>query len=478
VSSALTPSRTRSAVRAALLVLASAALIGAIVFLRPKPTPGPPMRDFEASYAAGQTWAQGSDPYGAGIWHAERNLGGAASARFEVLPFVGPPALLPFLFALSRLPFAAANAVWRTLLIAALAALALLTARWTQRRPDAWAFLAASIALLGFGPATSALALGQTALPACVFGALAVFFLESRGAWAAALGAAAWMQPNVAVPMLGASRGIKAWAPTALGAAAFGAICLATAGVRGIAAYIATLSAHGAAERFDTIQMTPASIAYGFGAAPHAAAILGISSAAAAAAIWISAARRMTGALSRFCIGCTLLPFLMPFFHEQDLIVLFVPAVFCVVNAQRRFAPAAFAGALCCAADWLGLAQRPDGAAQTLLLVGAAAIALMLLRGAVEMPSMFACGAVLIGIALAALAAQHDPAPIWPDAMRALPAAVRTLPVAQIWHAEQRATGLLVPNAFWAALRCMPLLGAALLAFVCAHPRAITCPRS
>lgn len=469
--SALPKPGATAAVRTLLLIAAAAALLIAIIVERPPSTPGPPMRDFEAYYAAGKAYNIGANPYGAAIWRQERMLPGVVRARFEVLPFVGPPATLPLFALLARLPFSQANALWRSFLITALSALALLAMRFAHVRIGAFAVCAAAIAVLGFGPATSALALGQVALPAAVLSALAVAAITRRPAVGSILSALAWIQPNVAVPMFAATRNAKGLIAMCAGIAVFAAGSLRAIGLHGLISYAARLHAHSIAERFAMIQTTPAAIAYGFGASAPAAAGAGLLIAVAAIVTWLAIAGRRNGTLSRFCAGCSLLPFAMPFFHEQDMIVLFIPAVFCVLRVERHIAPFAVAGALLCAADWLGLAQRPAGGVQTLLLVGAAALALLLLRAEVDTRSVLAACGVLCCIAAASIAAAHDPAPIWPDAMTALPHAVHGLPIAQIWHAEQRASGLLRPNALWAGLRCLPLVGAALLTCACARSR-------
>jgi len=54
-------------------------------------------------------------------------------------------------------------------------------------------------------------------------------------------------------------------------------------------------------------------------------------------------------------------PFAAPFFHEHDLVVVFVPAIVLVLRASPAALPIAMTGALFAATDWLGLAQRPDG---------------------------------------------------------------------------------------------------------------------
>lgn len=442
--------------RTFLLLAAAVAAACALLFARPRQTPGPPMRDFEAYYAAGTAWDHGGNPYSQQIWQAERTLPGV-STRYEALPFVTPPALLPLFGVLAKLPFTVANAVWRGVLLASLLLLALVTLRMMRVPPYGSTALAIVIAELGFGPLTSAVALGQLALPAFALAALSV-------QWAPAA-IAAWSQPNVALPLLSqASTWTKA-REFALSALAFAALCVPAVGVSGIGRFIGVLHAHAQAERFSAIQITPAAIAYGFGAGRGTAVAVGIATALAALFFWVRMMRMRANAVERFCASCAVLPFVMPFFHEHDLLVVFIPALVYTMRAQdERWTLAAF-GALLAAPDWLGLAQRPDGAAQTLLLIGALGLALVALRPLPTVNMLAApAAAALVLIAAAAMAARAHPAPVWPDAMTALPAGVSHLNISAAWSAEQRATGLLAPNAVWAALRLLSLLGCACVA--------------
>ena len=441
--------------RAWLTAAAALAVLAALFFARPHPTPGPPMRDFEAYYAAGRLWNAGGNPYSAAIWNAQRNLPGVDARRYEVLPFVGPPALLPFFGVLARLPFGAANLVWRSLLVAALAALALTALRIARRPLTPLSCVAIAAAALGFGPLTSALALGQIALPAFLFAALAT-------AWAPA-SFLAWMQPNLALvlaPLLFTRRA----AALAIASALFAGACVIVAGTGGIVRYAAMLHEHAGAERFSAIQITPASIAYGFGAAPQVAGAIGLAVAIAAIGAWVLLVRGCADTTARFCASCALLPLAMPFFHEHDLLVLFVPALVFAVRAPLRWWPLAAGGALLSATDWLGLAQRPDGTVQTLLLVGALGAALVALHDRPHARMLFVPLGALALIAAASVFAHAHPAPVWPDAMHALPGNVRSMNASAAWEAEQRATGLLSRDAVWSALRLLSLAGCALTA--------------
>lgn len=442
--------------RGALLAAASIAVFAALVFARPHPTPGPPMRDFEAYYAAGTAWDAHTDPYSQAIWKAEQQLPGIDSARYEALPFIGPPAMLPFFALLARVPFIAANLLWRTILIAALGVIAFLTLRRAHAKVTAFSLCAISVAALGFGPLTSAFALGQIALPAFAFAVLA---LERPLA-----SVFAWMQPNVALPLLSLIAERRGRFTLFASAIAFAAACALVAGASGTMHYAGSLHAHSTAERFSAIQITPAAVAYGFGAPQPLAIAVGAAVAAGALIWWIHLLRALGSTLERFCATCALVPLASPFFHEHDLLVLFVPGtIYAVRSGGRLWFLAAFAACFA-ATDWLGLAQRPDGTLQTLLLIAAFGISLIALNERHHPRMLVVPAAMLAVISIAALFAHAHPVPVWPDAMRALPAGAQNLDIASAWEAQQRATGLFAQNAVWAGLRALSLLGCALTA--------------
>jgi hypothetical protein len=343
-----------------------------------------------------------------------------------------------------------ANSVWRSLLILAFALLAIATLHLSGKRIAPFSVLAIAAAALGFGPLTSALALGQIALPAFLFA------LPLRRDWTTIF---AWAQPNVAVTII--SRPLTFIAS----GTAFAIACVAVAGLRGASGYVQVLHDHGNAERFSAIQITPTAIAYGFGAPESAAVAIGVAVALTAIAAWIVLMLRLRDRLARFCITCALLPLAMPFFHEHDLLIAFVPAMVYILRERGPVFAFALLGALLCATDWLGLAQRPDGVLQTLLLIAAFAAAAIALRDDAHPRMLLAPLGVLLIIALAGWFAQTHAAPVWPDAMAAMPQSVRHLSVTGAWRWEQEATGLFARNAFRALLRCGSLAGCVLLAY-------------
>ncbi len=442
----------------------------ALFFARPHQTPGPAMRDFEAYYAAGTVYASGGNPYGTQIWNVERTVPGVTAHRFELLPFVSPPATLPFWSWFARFSFADAAITWRVILILAAACLNLLALRLCGIAFN-WASIASIVlCFVGFGPATSAVALGQLALPAFAVAVSAFALAETAPPLSAVASAIAWSQPNIALTLIAQLRVIRGAVAFFSGFAIFVACNAALAGTQGLLGYWRVLAAHGVAERFSAIQITPGAVAYGFGAPSGVAASIGIACTLLAVLAWIALMLRSTDRVARFCLTCTLLPFALPFFHEHDLIVAFIPAIVLAVGSRSSRA-AATGGAILVAVDWLGLAQRPDGALQTCLLAGAFAGALLTLPRQLTRGVARAAVAVLALVAIAAIGAQYDRAPIWPDAMRPLSAAAYRMPAADVWRAETAATGLFDRNAGWALLRSFSLAGCGLLTYAAARYR-------
>jgi hypothetical protein len=457
-----------------LLGIAFAAIALAVFALRPSPTPGPALRDFEAYWSAGAAHDEAADPYSSAIWSAERHVPGVDASRDEMLPFVGPPAALPLWGLLARLPYARAAAIWGAFLALSLAALVAAAVLGAGARAAA-AFLAALALALGCGPITSALALGQVALPAfagaCIFALLA----PSNLALAIPAAALALAQPNAALGLLSQIGGKRAAAGLAVAAALAYAAGALAAGWSWPVAYARTLADHLRAERFDAIQFTPASIAFGLGATHGAAAAAAWVLALAAVAAAVALARRAGDRFARFAAFSALSPFVATFFHEHDLVVAFPAAVWTALHARGRTRAVALAGTLLVCIDWLGLAQRPSAIAQSAFLAIAAGCAFGALGGAGDLRWLTAAGSgVALTFAVAARAALDRPMPVWPDAMRGYAAPVHGA-VAQVWSAEQDAAGLHAAVPLWAILRALSLLGCALLAAViyqrCAYRR-------
>ena len=446
-----------------IVVAAALAIVVAFTIARPQHAFGPSLRDFQAYYAAGVTWAHGADPYGIAIWQTEKTLPGIDAQRFEVLPFVGPPATLPLWAALSYVPYSLAANLWRAILFASLVALLWTLAPLANLKRTPVTLFTLAVAAFGFGPITAALALGQLALPVTL-AILATLF--ARGAFAKGLAAAiTCAQPNLALALATELRNRKTALAVICGAAVFAIACFGIVRGPGMVNYIRALQEHGYAERFSAIQVTPTAVVYAFGASEYAAALAGILIAAAGVIVWLLSARAVRDPLMLFCATCALAPFVAPFFHEHDLAIVFAPAVLLVLRTSGKALRVGLAGALLCATNWLGLAQSPDGTVQTLLLVAAFAAALVVLKQDFSFRTLGVPGAILILIATAGFAARAHVLPVWPDAMAALPAGIQHADIAAIWRAEQAATGLFARDTMWALLRCASLAGCGLLVY-------------
>ncbi len=449
------------------LALTTAALliVVALGFMRPSATPGPVMRDFEAYYAAGATWHAGANPYGREIWRVERHVPGVVATRDELLPFVGPPFTLPFWALLAGLGFARAAIVWGGLLVAAVAAFVFAILRIAGAR-DAASVCAAIALAVAFGPLTSAFALGQVALVACAGVTLATLALNAsavRPAIAAAILAAA--QPNLGVALIARLSDRRAWFALGVAAALVGAGSVAAlGGFAAFAQYIAVLAAHAAAERTIAIQMTATGVAFGLGAPARSAPVIGVALALAVLVVMALLLRGRTYApADRVAIACAALPLLLPFAHEHDLAITLFPAIVCLRRARRALWPLAAVATMAIAVDWLGLAQRPSGLAQSVALAAAAALAAMALsRGRLGAVALAPLGVVLL-VALAGRVAARHPVPVWPDALGATFRAAARAEAPDVWSAEQSAAGLAKPDAPSALLRLGSLTGCGVL---------------
>jgi hypothetical protein len=412
------------------------------------------------------------------VWAVERTIGGVEASRDELLPYVGPAAALPVYGALARLPQPLAVRVWTGALAAAFCALllaALALAR--ERRPFA---VAGAFVLAGAsGPATSDIALGQAALLSAAGIACALLAYEravrSRAHAAGALLAGAFatllagMQPNLALALAARMRDGAAWTAAALGAVAFAALTLAGGGgVHGFLAYLHRLGEHGRAERFITIQHTPAAIAWSFGAPAALAEAAGTACALAAVAVTIAViVRARLSARDGTLLALAALPFAVPFFHEHDFVVELIPLIVLAVAARGPARALAGIAAVLIGADWLDLAQRPSAAAQIGALTFAVACGFVLLgRGPRATRADLAPFAAALVLASAAIPlARAHPAPTWPDMLPAAYRAPANADASAVWAGEQRAAGLDARDPAWGLLRSLPLAGCIILGF-------------
>jgi hypothetical protein len=439
----------------------------AATLLRPPPTAGPFARDFEAYYAAGATWNAGGDPWSRDVWPVERTIPGVDATHDELLPFAGPAASLPLWSLFARLPFDLARNVWIALLALALAALvasALALGGVPLRAGDAGTALL--FAVLS-GPVVSALALGQAALVAAAAVALALLALERESWWALPAALVAGIQPNLALPLAARVTGRRPALILIAAAAAFLIVTLvAGGGPAGLATYVHRLAAHGAAERFDAIQYGVPAVAASFGlpdtAANALAAVLALIALVVAA---FAAIARRARPLLAACCAIALLPWIVPFFHEHDFTLELIPAIVLAASPVARVRALAAVAAACTLVDWFGIAQRPAGAAQSVCLALALALAFAALPRREAAPALPAALATCALLALIAVpVARAFPAPVWPDALGPYHAAA-TLDASAVWAAEQARSGLDARVPAWALLRAIPLAGCALLAF-------------
>jgi len=442
-----------------------AAFLGLLV--HPKSLPGPVMRDFEAYYAAGETWRYHGDPYGRDVWRVERRVPGVVASRDELLPFVGPPFGLPLWDGLASLPWSAATTVWGIVLAAAFATIVFGSLRLAGGSFDALDGFAVLALGAGFGPLTSALALGQVAAPSCAAIVAVPLLLRTRTAFAATVGTlVAALQPNLAIVLatqFGTTR--RATIAFAFAAAiALGGSWLALSDLGGIAHYLDVLAGHAGAERFIAIQLTPAAIARSFGAAPRFAVTLGIL--VACLALVLAAGQLLSqryDAVGRLALASAGLPFVLPFAHEHDLAILFFPALLVLRRARGTAWVLGAIGALAVAVDWLGLAQRAGSVAQPLFLCLGAAFAVAVLAREPLRPYHFAPLAVALATAaMAALTAGH-PLPSWPYGLPLGFTAPPQLTAPVVWHAEQVLSGVARLDPVWGALRALSLSGCALV---------------
>jgi len=458
----------RAAGRARPLALAAAlvAVLAAFFVFRPAPTPGPALRDFESYYAAGVTWYYRGDPYGREVWRTERTIPGVVAARDELLPFVGPPFGLPLWSALGALPWPVATVVWDAILALALGAIAFAPLRLAGGPLDAQSALAVLAVVAGFGPLTSGIALGQVAVVSCA--AIAIFpllLIPRYGLAAAAAVLAAALQPNLAIVLAARLGERRAWIACAFAATvAAGGSLIAVGGFAGFARYLATLRAHAAAERFLAIQTTPGAVARALGASAHVAGLVAAGLAfATLAGIALQCASRRYGPNERIALACAAAPLALPFAHEHDFAIVFFPAILTLRRARGRAWLVAALALLDAGVDWLGLAQRPEGVTESVLLTfaaacGVAALAPDRLRPYHFVPVLVAVAACGVGI----LAGAHR-LPTWPDALGNDFHVPFAASAPEVWHLEQLRSGIGALDPVWGTLRLLSLAACALI---------------
>jgi hypothetical protein len=434
-------------------------------------TPGPLARDFEAYWSAGKTSNAGMDPYTKTIWNAERGIAGVDARRDELLPFISPPHTLIVWRAAARLPYETATYVWWVLLGITLAALVVAVLRGAGLPITALSFLMCAALAVSYAPISSDLALGQNALPAFLGAVLVVLLAPQRLPLAVLAAVLAFAQPNAALGLAGQIGRNRVTLAILLGAGLTYALGALMAGPQWPWAYARAVAQHGAAERFAAIQFDPAAIAFDFGATQAVATILAFVIALLAVAAAIMLCRAVREPFARFAGLSALVPFVAGFFHEHDFVVAFAAAAWSAIRTTGTVRVVALAGTLLVGFDWLGLAQRPGGIVQSVLMESAVLAAFVALGEKIEVrPAVLLAAAAAVVIAVAAVLASHHPVPVWPDSLAGFRAPA-TAGIASIWLAEQRANGLLAPIPAWGVLRSLSLLGCVLLAYaIYRHP--------
>jgi hypothetical protein len=339
--------------------------------------------------------------------------------------------------------------------------------------------LAAFTLALTAGPVTSALGLGQAALLATGGIALALWALDRGTIPTASLGALlAAVQPNLALVLTARLRDRRALLAIACALTAFAA--LTAWGSADVAGYLRVLAHHGAAERNDAIQYTPAAIAWSLGAPAPLTSALGVLCALLAIVVVIGVTMRATltpreGAL----LALAALPFAIPFFHEHDFAVELLPLLLLALVARGRLRALTGVALVLVLTDAFGMAQRPFAIGAILAQSAAVACAFVALGSGSLQRADVAPFATLALVALLAIPlARSAPAPVWPDALGASYRAPAGADAGAVWANEQRTAGLDVRQPQWGALRAFPLLGCLMLGVAVVRCRRSSCRRT
>lgn len=434
---------------------------------RPLTAAGPSMGDFAAYYAAGVTWSHGGDPYGTDVWRVERTLPGAPADREALLPYVGPPLGLPIWAVLGTLSYDDAVVAWGIVLAACLVVLMIVPARLAGRRLRAVDGIALVLLASASGPFVDGIALGQAAVPATASIAVAMTFAARERWWwfGAAAFVAALFKPNLALALGAALR--DAFATLALVVAgissAIGNVVVA-GGIPGTAHYLALLPEMAASERFYAYQFTPTAIAYGFGASEHGSVLTG-QLVALAAIVLVALAIRWSRAslVDGIAIACSALPLVIPYVHEPDFLIVYVPALLVVYRARGMTWIVGTIGLVLLAVDAFALAFGRAGIAFSLITAAVAALEAAALSPALPRRvrlAPLATVALILGVGLAA-PAEH--LAMWPQALPAHFAAPAAASASVVWKAELTACGLIGHHPWPAFLRCLTLAGCVLV---------------
>ena len=424
---------------------------------------GAPFADFSAYYAAGKVWLQHGNPFGWAIWQAERRLPGMGGLPMAILPYVGPPAGLPLWGALALLPYDVAAGVWAGVCTLCGILILLVPAFVAGRRIERRDGYALALLFASFAPLVTAVAVGQAALPATAAIDLAILAAaRRRWTWAAAAAfAAALFKPNLALVLLATVRTLGA--VVAYAGSAF-ATALATAATGGgwsaLAAYLAVVTHQSAAERFYLYQFTPAAIAFGFGLPQHAAIVLGVVVSLLACGVTVWAIQRSRASIADgAAIACAGYPFIVPFVHQADLIVVLLPGLVAIYRARGAGWLLAATGIVLVAVDSLAFSQGRIAAVFTPVIALVAALQIASLNRTPSWRVRVAPVAIVPALFVLALFAPAQRLPMWPGSLPpAFTAAADESPT-HVWQRELDSLALEVPNPYIALLRCISLAG-------------------
>jgi hypothetical protein len=434
---------------------------------RPLAVAGPPMGDFSAYYSGGAVWERGEDPYSSSVWNVERYLPGIEPERKELLPYVGPPLGLPLWAGLSFAPYRSAVVIWGLALFLCILILVAVPARLSQRRLRGVDVLALLLYCAASGPFIDSVTLGQAALPAAASVDVAILY-AARGKWIGAGSAAVIatiFKPNLALVLLATVRSAGICIAYAVAAivAIVGNIEIMR-GVPGVLHYLALLPQQTASERFYAYQFTPASIAYGLGLEPHVAIAIGgiiaiVAIAAVIAAINISKASLVDGA----AIACTGYPFIVPYLHSTDFVIVLLPAFLVIFRARGIPWLVGACGLVLVSLEIFAMAQGRAGAIFGVAMSIVVPLEIAALSPALSWKLRLAPLVVAPFVLALALAAPQTHLPMWPAALPRHFEAAPGAPANATWRRELIASGLENERPWASLLRIVTLSGTLLV---------------
>jgi hypothetical protein len=450
----------------ALLLTAFAA--GYLIWLPFRPS-GATMPDFAAYYSAGRYWSHGGNPYSRGIWSVEKTLPGVNAGHEELLPFVGPPLSLPLWAALGELPYAVAATIWGAVLAVCAIVLIAVPVRLARRSIGGSAAVSLLMLTLVAGPIVTGISVGQAALPAAAAIDLAIVFAASRR-WllmALATMTAAMLKPNDALVIGGTIRELATLLVTGTSALVSALANVPFAGgFQGALGYLDVLAHQSASERLFAYQMTTTSIAYGLGINAHDAALTGgclsvVALAALVAAIRFTRANVVDGA----AIACALFPFIVPFVHEPDLTIVFLPALLVVLRTQGWTWVLGATGTVLLCVDAFAMGQGPLGLVFTVVTAAVACLQVAALaRRGLRWERLVPLGIIPLLLVLGMFAPGAH-LPMWPAALPEYVAVAPDATASAEWHDEIAASGLEEQRPWDSLLRLLTLCGCASIAF-------------